>query len=228
MLRSVAIPPAETSAAGEPAHLTEADRRELLRIARVALAVASESRPAGVLFAVVNAALRTHLGDVRAAVFVTLFEQSELRGCMGALEPLRALPQAVADACLLAALDDPQFWPVRASELPDIDLEISVLGPMQPASQPEQIRLGTDGVVVEAPGRRALLLPQVAPEQGWDAPQLWQGVCRKAGLDDDAWRAPGARLSTFQAVRFGGPAAPPNGGQEGGSSVASKALRMIR
>jgi AmmeMemoRadiSam system protein A len=212
-LSSLLVPPAEKSAAGEPADLSEADRQELLRIARVALAVAGETRPDAALLDAVNAALRTHLGEIRAAVFVTLFEQGELRGCMGALEPLRALPQAVADAALLAALGDPRFWPVGAGELPDIELEISVLGPMQPARRPEKIRLGTDGVMIEARGRRALLLPQVAPEQGWDAQQLWRGVSHKAGLDDDAWRGRGARLWIFQVARFGGPAAPPNGGQ---------------
>jgi uncharacterized protein len=213
VLPSLLVPPAQRSAAGEPAELTEADRQELLHIARVALTVAGESRPAAVLLDAVNAALRTHLSEIQAAVFVTLFEQGELRGCMGALEPLRALPQAVADATLLAALDDPRFWPVGASELPHLDLEISVLGPMEPARRPEKIRLGTDGVMIEARGRRALLLPQVAPEQGWDAHQLWQGVSHKAGLDDDAWRGQGARLWIFQVVRFGGPAAPSNGGQ---------------
>jgi len=210
-LPSLLAPHAAIPAADQPAPLTDADGRELLRIARVALAVATESRPATLLVAAVNAAGRTHLGEVRAAVFVTLFEKGELRGCMGTLGPLRPVPEAVADAALLAARDDPRFWPLCAAELAAIQLEISVLGPLVETSDPLRLRLGVDGVVVEADGRRALLLPQVAPEQGWDARQLWQGLCHKAGLAEDAWRSPGARLSIFQVVRFSGPAAPSDG-----------------
>lgn len=206
-MSSLLVPRSESSVVGEPAALTKADRRELLRIARIALAVATGSRPDAELNAAVDGARRGHLGGIHAAVFVTLLAHDELRGCMGALEPLRQLPRAVADAALLAAREDPRFWPVAARELPAMHLEVSVLGPLVETGDPLRLRLGIDGVVVEAGGRRALLLPQVAPEQGWDARQLWQGVCRKAGLPDDAWRLPGAHLATLQVVRFGGPAA---------------------
>lgn len=188
------------------AGLTSTERRVLLRVARAALAVATGLMPPASLKATLEGARRGRLERMKAAVFVTLFERGELRGCMGALEPLRPLPKAVADACLLAALEDPRFWPVRPDELPEVHLEISVLGPMVETSAPERLRLGIDGVVVEGDGRRALLLPQVATEQDWDARQMWRAVCFKAGLVEDAWRMPGTRLSIFQAVRFGGPA----------------------
>lgn len=206
---SLLVAHADSRVAGGPAELTKVERRELLRIAQIALGVATGSRPVPLLVAAVNRARRGHLGEVHGAVFVTLIRNDDLRGCMGALEPLRSLPQAVADASLLAARDDPRFWPVTTRELASLDIEISVLGPLVDARDPLRLRLGIDGVVVEAGGRRALLLPQVAPEQGWDALQLWQGVCRKAGLPDDMWRSPDAHLSIFQVVRFSGPAASP-------------------
>jgi AMMECR1 domain-containing protein len=60
-------------------------------------------------------------------------------------------------------------------------------------------------VIVERGGRRGLLLPEVATEFSWGATQMFDAVCRKAGLPVDAWRDPGTRLRWFRTVRFGGP-----------------------
>jgi AmmeMemoRadiSam system protein A len=180
-------------------------RAALLELARVALVVATGG--AG------PAALRPALDRIpsdleRGVVFVTLTEGGTLRGCMGILEPTRNLGDAVVTAAITAALDDPRFLPVTASELPAIHVEISVLGRQAPISEPDSFEPGVDGVLVERNGRRGLLLPEVATTFGWGAPQMFEAVCQKAGLPDDAWRDPGTRLWTFRTVRFGGPAVP--------------------
>jgi AmmeMemoRadiSam system protein A len=198
---------ADAAAAAELADLGPADQRRLLDIARVALAVASGQRPPAALASALSDARRQRVGRLSAAAFVTLFSGGGLRGCMGEPDARRPLAQAVANACLLAALDDPRFWPVRAAELAHIYIEVSVLGPFREAAHPEAIKVGRDGVCVERDGRRALLLPQVATELGWDARRLWAEVCRKADLAADAWRDPRTRRQVFQALRFGGPAA---------------------
>lgn len=194
------------------ANLTEADRQELLRIARVALEAATGLSPGRAVAEALSHAREGHLGGVPARVFVSLRTRGDLRGCMGALEPLRTLPAAVADASLLAARVDPRFWPLQADELPAMSIEISVLGPLALVDDPESIRLGTDGVMVERGGRRALLLPQVATDQGWGAAQLWSAVCQKAGLPPEAWRHSGTSLQVFETLRFGGPACQPEPG----------------
>lgn len=178
-------------------------REALLDLCRLALVVAT----GGAEPADLRPALDRIPGDLeRAVVFVTLTVDGTLRGCMGTFEPVRKLGEAVVTSAITAALDDPRFLPVAASELPAIHIEISVLGSPVPVSDPEAFRPGVDGVLVERSGRRGLLLPEVAPRFGWGAVEMFGAVCEKAGLRRDAWRHPDTRLSTFRTVRFGGPA----------------------
>jgi hypothetical protein len=106
------------------------------------------------------------------------------------------------DGARAAALDDPRFPPVREAELADLVIEISVLSPMT-ATAPEDVDVTRHGVMITHRGRRGLLLPQVAAELGWDRGALLAGVCRKAGLPAQAWRARDAALSTFEAEVWG-------------------------
>ena len=68
---------------------------------------------------------------------------------------------------------------------------------------PAGFEVGRHGIVVERGMGRALLLPQVAAEMGWDAEQMLDAVCRKAGLSGSAWRDKGTRLFVFESVCFG-------------------------
>jgi len=175
----------------------------LLDLARVALAVAAGRVPVSVLD---RALAGTPLGDEPGAVFVTLTEAGALRGCIGSLQPERTLRVAVVASTLGAALDDLRFRPVRAEDLPAIHIGISVLGPFTPFDARDAFEPGVDGVMVERAGRRGLLLPEVATEFAWGATQMFDAVCRKAGLPADSWRDPGTRLRSFRTVRFGGAA----------------------
>lgn len=175
----------------------------LLELVQLALAVATRTSDAS---AIDRQLERTSIDVEHAAAFVTLTEDDELRGCMGCLEPTRGLAETVVTAAVLAALDDPRFLPVTAGELPGLHVEISVLGPPTPITNPEAFRPGIDGVIVDRHGQRGLLLPEVATKFGWGATEMFDGVCRKAGLPRDAWRDARTRLSTFRTVRFGGPA----------------------
>jgi AMMECR1 domain-containing protein len=61
---------------------------------------------------------------------------------------------------------------------------------------------GRHGIVVERGGHRALLLPQVATEMGWDETQMLEAVCRKANLPAEVWREPSTRLLVFESTCF--------------------------
>jgi uncharacterized protein len=200
------LPPSTQSppdSATPPLDVVPDVRRALLELARVALLVATGRAGMSSL----ARALEHPVGhDEPAAAFVTLTEHGRLRGCVGTLDSRRPLRQAVAAAAISAALDDPRFAPVAADELPAIHIEISVLGPTRPLDDSDAFQPGLDGVIVERQGHRALLLPQVATDSSWDAAQMFDAVCRKAGLPADAWHDRGTRLSTFRTVRFGGPA----------------------
>ena len=143
-----------------------------------------------------------------AGVFVTVNNRGEkarregrLRGCIGVMEAREPLVDAVVHAAVSAA-NDPRFPPLDARELPEVALEVSVLSPMRRVPDWRSIELGRHGVVLSKAGRRAVFLPQVATETGWDLPTFLSQLSRKAGLDGDAWRQ-GATFEVFTAQVFG-------------------------
>jgi len=136
-------------------------------------------------------------------VFVTLKKNGNLRGCIGRMVPDRPLAILVGMMALQAALQDHRFRPVTLDELTKIEIEISVLTPMQPVSGPREIEVGRDGVLFQKGRASAVFLPQVAPEQGWGREEMLRNLCEKAGLSADAWQEGGACFSTFQADVFG-------------------------
>jgi len=137
----------------------------------------------------------------KAGAFVTLEKNGMLRGCIGEIPPRRPLIDVVIDHAIDAAVNDARFPPVQASELAQIEIEISILTPPHPVPSYTDIRVGTDGVVIDKGGRRAVFLPQVAPEQGWGLPEMLSHLAHKAGLPADAWKE-GARFEVFQAIVF--------------------------
>jgi len=177
--------------------LTDDQKKYLLRIARASVeaAVTHSGRPD----------LHTKdpaLLEDRGA-FVTLKRGGDLRGCLGYVEGIEPLIEAVADNAEAAALRDPRFAPVRASELPEITIEVSALTPLQRVEDPETIEVGAHGLMVCLGPNRGLLLPQVPEEWGWDREQFLQQTCRKAGLAPDEWQSSQAELFSFEAEVFG-------------------------
>lgn len=141
-----------------------------------------------------------------AGVFVSLHKRSgagrELRGCMGIWDDRTPLQQTVARTAIAAATRDPRFSPVTLDELEDIEIEISVLAPMERLPSADDLRLGTHGIQVSRGDKRGLLLPQVAGEHGWDREEFLCQTCMKAGLDRQAWRDSGTRIDVFCAEVF--------------------------
>jgi AmmeMemoRadiSam system protein A len=179
--------------------LEQSDRKRLLDLARAAVEAIATRGPRPTL----------DEGDLTpsvlapAAAFVTLHEGGQLRGCIGMMRYEIPLWVNVRDSAIAAARDDPRFLPVAASELPEIDLEISVLAPPAQIPDARQFVVGRHGIIVERGGCRALMLPQVASEMGWSAEQMLEAVCRKAGLPGGAWRDRSTRLYVFESFCFG-------------------------
>ena len=139
-----------------------------------------------------------------SGAFVTLNERSgELRGCIGSIEAVQPLAQAVASSAVSAAVRDPRFEPVRKEELPDLHIEISVMSPIVPVGDISEIEVGRDGLIIRRGNRAGLLLPQVATEYGWDRDTFLRQTCVKAGLPPDCWRSPDCRIEKFSAEVFG-------------------------
>jgi AmmeMemoRadiSam system protein A len=176
--------------------LTPAERRALLELARAAVTARVAGGPPPDLSA-------EALPEVRAGAFVSLHRDRELRGCIGHIEADRPLAEVVARVAVSAATEDPRFPPVTPAELPLVDIEISVLGPLEriDPTDPKQIEVGRHGLLIDHQGRRGLLLPQVATEWGWDRETFLEHLCAKAGLPRDAWRR-GALVYRFEAEVF--------------------------
>lgn len=137
------------------------------------------------------------------AVFVTLHKDNELRGCIGHMQSRMPLYQAVIEMAVSAAVNDYRFPKVSKKELADINIEISVLTPMQQVYDPDQIRMGIDGVWVQKGYQSGVYLPQVATETGWDRKTFLESLCaHKAGLAPDAYLDKDTKIFVFQVEKF--------------------------
>jgi AmmeMemoRadiSam system protein A len=139
--------------------------------------------------------------------FVTLKNGPELRGCIGQFTADKPLIEMVSTMAVSSCLHDPRFGGNRITvgELPQLDIEISVLSPMVKTDDPLSLRLGTDGIYITNGRTSGCFLPQVATETGWDAESFLSYCCaHKAGLRPDAWKTdPDVDVYLFTAEVFG-------------------------
>jgi AmmeMemoRadiSam system protein A len=141
-----------------------------------------------------------HFTDPRGA-FVTLTKKGDLRGCIGYIEPVAPLYKAVQQCAVYAASEDPRFAPVTPRELSDIAVEISVLTTPRKITDARLVQVGRHGLIMSRAGRRGVLLPQVATENGWEREEFLSQACLKAGLPADDWKK-GATIEVFEAIVF--------------------------
>jgi uncharacterized protein len=171
------------------------EKKLLLEIARQALCVAAGRRES-----LDNIPQDPAFGESTGA-FVTLRKRGRLRGCIGQIGTGQPLADVVAHSAKSAALEDPRFDPVRPEEVPEIEIEISVLSALEDIS-PEQIETGKHGLLVSRGWQRGLLLPQVATECRWTAGRFMEETCVKAGLGRNAWREQDTKIQGFTAEVF--------------------------
>lgn len=176
--------------------LSDEDKRTLLAIARRTVERVTRGEPPPEFHVKSGKLLE------RRGAFVTLKENGELRGCIGYIEGVKPLWEAVRDMAKAAALEDPRFPPVRPEEVPKLEIEISVLTPLWRVRDVKDIVIGRDGLIIRKGWRQGLLLPQVATEYGWDVKTFLEHTCLKAGLPREAWKDPDAEIWAFSAEVF--------------------------
>ena len=132
--------------------------------------------------------------------FVTLFNQDELRGCVGTCAPSEPLADMVVHMTEAAATRDRRMKPVCSAELEQICIDISVLSPLERSADPLSLEVGKHGLHIARLRKRGVLLPQVASEYGWDMLTFLEQTCLKADLPKDAWRRPDTVVSSFTAL----------------------------
>ena len=138
--------------------------------------------------------------------FVTLKNRGRLRGCIGQFISDTPLIELIAEMAKASTTSDPRFFadPIRASELEHLDIEVSVLSPLERTDDPLSLRLGVDGIYIKRGRFSGCFLPQVADETGWTKEQFLEYCCtHKAGLAADAWKDPETEVYFFTAEVFG-------------------------
>jgi len=138
----------------------------------------------------------------QCGAFVTIHRKGRLRGCIGYIQGMKNIPDTVVDMAQSSAFRDPRFAPLGKEEFSDIDLEISVLSPIEPVRDIADIKVGRDGLIISRGMNSGLLLPQVATEYEWDLETFLEHTCFKAGLPGDAWKKEGTKIEKFSAQVF--------------------------
>jgi AmmeMemoRadiSam system protein A len=176
--------------------LTIDEKRKALRIARTSIAeelgihyIEEKIEPSGNL-------------TKKYGAFVTLEKQNKLRGCIGLIYPIKPLYEAIKEMAKESAFKDPRFPPLQKKEFDEIEIEISVLTPLQKIDKISDIKVGRDGLLIRKGRYSGLLLPQVATRYGWDEEEFLSQTCVKAGLPYDIWRYEDVEIYIFQADVF--------------------------
>lgn len=138
----------------------------------------------------------------KRGAFVTLKRDGRLRGCIGYIEAIKPLALTIEEMAKAAAFDDYRFNPVRADEVLNLEIEISVLSPISEVTDPSTIVVGKHGLIISRGANRGLLLPQVPIEWGWDRETFLAQTCVKAGLPENAWKQKGTKIESFAADVF--------------------------
>ncbi|MDY6789779.1 MAG: AmmeMemoRadiSam system protein A [Thermodesulfobacteriota bacterium] len=182
--------------------LTDEDRRSLLKLARTTIEAEIDAGSKIVRPEKTSSGLKEKRG-----CFVTLHKDGILRGCIGTIEPVRSLVFNVEENALNAAFHDPRFPEVEMNELPDIDIEISVL------TAPRQVDFkdGDDlknklkpkihGVILSRGWQSATFLPQVW-DQLPDREDFLGHLCQKGGMERECWKDRETTVKVYTAEYF--------------------------
>ena len=178
--------------------LSDKDKKDLLALARstVEQYVKNNKKPE-IDEKHLSSILKTNCG-----AFVTLKKHGNLRGCIGRFDASEPLYKVVQDMAIASSTQDSRFLPVESNEIPELDIEISVLTPMKRISSINEIELGKHGIYMKKGYRSGTFLPQVATETGWTKEEFL-GHCAqdKAGIGWDGWKD--AELFVYEALVFG-------------------------
>ncbi len=131
-------------------------------------------------------------------------EKRELRGCIGSTTPVKSLIDTVIEVALESAFSDPRFPPMEEHELDQVTFEVSVLSEFEylgdtPQERISNVKIGRDGLIVDAGVAKGLLLPVVPVEYVWDRQTFLSQTCIKAGLWPDCWLKPEIKVYRFRA-----------------------------
>lgn len=177
--------------------ISDKEKKELLKMARQTL---KSYIPGGTYPIIIEDNLTASM-NTPAGAFVTLKKQGQLRGCIGSFQASTPLYKTVQQMTVAAATNDYRFPKVRAEEIDELEIEISVLTPMQKIKDISEIELGRHGIYLRKGNQTGTFLPQVATETGWSL-QEFLGHCArdKAGIGWEGWKT--SDIYIYEALVF--------------------------
>jgi AmmeMemoRadiSam system protein A len=165
--------------------MDERDKKVLLQIARNSV----ESAVKGTSNDQTQVEITSPVLKEKNGAFVTLRTRGTLRGCIGRMISDTPLHKLVSEMAVSAATDDPRFNKIQPSELDDLEIEISVLSPLQEVDDPLDFELCRHGIYITKDSATGCFLPQVAADTGWTKEEFLTQCCStKAGMSPDAWK----------------------------------------
>jgi len=178
--------------------LTDKDKKDLLGIARnTVVHYIKDGKAPDVNENNLSSLLKTNCG-----AFVTLKKNGNLRGCIGRFDASEPLYKVVQEMAIASSTQDTRFLPVESNEIPELEIEISVLTPMRRISSIDEFELGRHGIYMRKGYRSGTFLPQVASETGWTKEEFLGHCARdKAGIGWNGWKD--AELFVYEALVFG-------------------------
>jgi hypothetical protein len=178
--------------------LNDKDKKELLLIARnTIIEYVKNHKTLEIDEKNLSPTMKTNCG-----AFVTLKKHGDLRGCIGRFDASEPLHKVVQDMAIASSTQDYRFPPVATDEIPELEIEISVLTPMRRINSIDEIQLGKNGIYIRKGPNSGTFLPQVATETGWTKEEFF-GHCAqdKAGIGWNGWKD--AELYVYEAIVFG-------------------------
>ena len=176
--------------------LTQQEKDYLKKLAYKSIQTKLDGDPAPDL------AIESEILKKNCGAFVTIKIGGELQGCIGYIRGIKPLYEAIIEMARAAAFEDPRFPQLEKSQLDKIDIEISVLSPLNKITNLDEIEVGRHGLVVRQGIYSGLLLPQVATEYNWDRETFLRHTCIKAGLPENAYKETETEIMIFSAEVF--------------------------
>ncbi|MDY6861531.1 MAG: AmmeMemoRadiSam system protein B [Thermodesulfobacteriota bacterium] len=176
--------------------LTKTEKKILHHIAREAIDCELEGRKFS------EVPIKSEALKEKRGAFVSLHKYGSLKGCIGNVTASEPLYETVKKMAKAAAFEDIRFEPLKKDEFKDLDIEISILTPLEKIDDPEKVEVGKHGIYIKKGFSSGLLLPQVAVEYNWNRKTFLEHTCLKAGLPKEAWKDKGIEIYVFSADVF--------------------------
>jgi AmmeMemoRadiSam system protein A len=122
--------------------------------------------------------------EFSSMVFITLYNNGELRGCMGSFDHSIPICENVRNMSI-AVTEDRRFRQISNEEILFLNIEISILSPLEEINTIDDVILGKHGIFIEFGSKTGTLLPKVAIEHNMNKEEFLECCFNKARITSE-------------------------------------------